>query len=128
VFADNDGDSSTGFSGMLEPKDCRQPRHDVIRRVWDTFEALPYHRLKPRQDLVNAGFCLAATGREYLVYLDQPQAVDVKLDGGPYAVEWLNARNPAKKNGWQPDARRAQAYHAARRRRLDTGTDETLML
>lgn len=92
-FADNDGDSSTGFSGSLDLKDCRQARHDVIRQVWDTFQTLPYQRTKPRPDLVDAGFCLADEGRDYLVYLPEGKAVTVKTKGGPFQVTWRNTRD-----------------------------------
>jgi hypothetical protein len=42
VFADNDGDSSTGFTGSLEPKDARTNRHDAVKRAWDLCAALPF--------------------------------------------------------------------------------------
>jgi hypothetical protein len=92
-FADNAGDSSTGFSGTLNLKDCRQARHDIIRRVWDTFQTLPYRKTKPRPDLVDRGFCLAEEGRDYLVYLDRGGSVNVKVSGGPFSVAWINARD-----------------------------------
>ncbi|MEJ7640519.1 MAG: hypothetical protein WKF75_21755 [Singulisphaera sp.] len=90
VFADNAGDSSTGFSGTMDPDDLRQARHGVIRRVWDAFESVPYGRMKPRQDLVDRGYCLAEEGREYLVYLESHATVDVRVEGEPYAVEWID--------------------------------------
>lgn len=92
VFADNDGDSSSGFSGSMELAERRQDRHDVIRRVWDFFETIPFYRMQPRQDLVDAGFCLARAGEEYLVYLEAGGTVSVKLEPGEYSVEWINAR------------------------------------
>lgn len=90
VFADNAGDSSTGFSGTMDLDDRRQARHDVIRRVWDAFESVPYGRMKPRQDLVDRGYCLAEEGREYLVYLESRATVNVRVEGEPYAVEWID--------------------------------------
>lgn len=97
VFADNDGDSSTGFSGTLDPADCRERRHDVIRRAWDAFETFPYHRMRPRQDLVDRGYCLADAGREYLVYLESRGTVNIRTEGGPCAVEWIDARDPSER-------------------------------
>jgi hypothetical protein len=41
VFADNDGDSSTGFSGGMELKDRVQEHHDPVCKVWDFFETVP---------------------------------------------------------------------------------------
>jgi hypothetical protein len=101
-FADNGGpeggsvgDSSSGFSGTLDPRDARQGRHDILKRVWDCIETMPYHRMVPRQDLVDRGFCLCEAGRAYLVYLPEGGAVDVAVVPGSYAVEWINARHPA---------------------------------
>jgi hypothetical protein len=92
-FADNRGDSSTGFSGTLKPEDRAAARHEIIKRVWDYFETTPFYRLSPRQDLVTNGFCLAEEGREYLVYLEAGGAVKVKVKPGRYAVKWVNARD-----------------------------------
>lgn len=92
-FADNQGDSSSGFSGTMRLEDRVQHRHDIIRMVWDYFETVPFHRMKPRQDLVDNGFCLAEEGKDYLVYLESPGAVTVKA-AGRYRAEWIDARNP----------------------------------
>ncbi len=94
-FADNRGDSSTGFSGTLKLEDRAQARHDIIRMVWDFFETIPFYRLSPRQDLVTSGFCLAEEGREYLIYLESGGSVSVKIKPAHlsgYAVKWINAR------------------------------------
>lgn len=93
-FADNDGDSSSGFSGTLKLADRKQPRHDVIRQVWDFWETMPYHRMAPRQDLVDNGYCLAEAGQHYLVYLESPGTVSVKVESGPFTVLWINAKDP----------------------------------
>ncbi|MDH7570149.1 MAG: hypothetical protein QHJ73_11255, partial [Armatimonadota bacterium] len=97
-FADNAGDSSTGFSGTLELDDCRQSRHDILKNVWDLFEALPYYRTRPRPDLVDRGYCLADPGRDYLVYLESPSPVRVAVEGGPYRVEWIDARRTDRRH------------------------------
>jgi hypothetical protein len=91
-FADNKGDSSTGFSGTLKLSDRVQVRHDILKQVWDFFATLPFYRWSPRQDLVSNGFCLAEEGREYLVYLEAGGSVDVQVKPGRYAVRWINAR------------------------------------
>jgi hypothetical protein len=49
--------------------------------------------MRPRPDLVDHGSCLAAEGREYLVYLASRATVNVRVEGGPYAVEWINPRD-----------------------------------
>ncbi len=101
VFADNQGDSSTGFTGTMDPADLRQARHDIVKLVWDTVETLPWQRTTPRPDLISNvvgtgnAFCLADPGRTYLVYLDAPGTVSVQTTGGPYQTEWINARQPS---------------------------------
>lgn len=99
VFADNGGaNSSAGFSGSLDPSDAAQPRHDIVRRVWDLAEQFEFDRMRPRPDLVDAGFCLAEPGRQYLVYLPLPGNVGIDIEGGPFRVEWINPRDPAERH------------------------------
>jgi hypothetical protein len=59
VFADNNGDSSSGFTGSMDLAERRQGRHDIVRRVWDFMETVPYYQMNPRRDLVSASCCLA---------------------------------------------------------------------
>jgi hypothetical protein len=106
VFADNDGDSSTGFSGTMDLKDRRQARHDVIKRVWDICATLPFGALRPQQDLVSGdhAFCLADPGRYYAVYLDRSAPVSVQLpqagDSRPsYRLRWVDAQSGARRDG-----------------------------
>ncbi|MFC1634422.1 hypothetical protein ACFL5Z_06230 [Planctomycetota bacterium] len=55
-------------------------------------------RLKPRPDLIASAeggnaFCLAEPGRYYLLYLDAPGRLNVKLEGGPFNAKWINAQD-----------------------------------
>lgn len=97
-YGDMAGNSSSGFSNTLDPADAVPSRHAIIRQVWDTFAPLPWANSKPRQDLVNTGHCLADPGRSYLVYVEQPGPVQVKIERGPFAVEWINAREPSARH------------------------------
>ncbi|MCU0916798.1 MAG: DUF4038 domain-containing protein [Planctomycetes bacterium] len=92
-LGDMDGDSSSGFSGTMDLDRRVQARHDILKAVWDFFETVPYYRMKPRQDLVDNGYCLAEPGRQYLVYLDSPGTVAVRRPTGTYKVQWINPRN-----------------------------------
>lgn len=92
-FADMDGNSSSGFSGSMDLAEKVQPRHDAIKKVWDFFEGGPFYRMKPSQDLVDAGYCLAEPGRRYLVYLEHPGAVNVQILAGDYRLKWINAQD-----------------------------------
>ena len=52
--------------------------------------------MKPRGDLSSTGYCLAAPGREYLIYQPDEGAFQVQLSGGsqtPFAVEWLDPKS-----------------------------------
>ncbi|MBN1674690.1 MAG: DUF5060 domain-containing protein [Kiritimatiellae bacterium] len=94
-FGDMAGKSSSGFSGTLDPADCIQARHDIVKRVWDFFQTVPFHRMRPRQDLVSAGYCLAEEGARYLVYLPAGGSTAVRVAGGPYRACWINAQQTA---------------------------------
>ena len=94
-FAENNGNSSSGFSGSLDLDQRNQKLHNAIKLVWDFFGTLPFHEMNPRQDLVDNGFCLARPGRRYLVYLPSECKVNVSVSKGPYRVIWIDARNPS---------------------------------
>jgi len=96
-FAENNGDSSTAFSGTMDIKDADASKHEIIKGVWDFFETVPYYTMIPRKDLVNNGFCLAEEGKRYLIYLESGGRVDVKVKKGIYKVEWINARNTVQR-------------------------------
>jgi hypothetical protein len=120
VFADNNGDSSSGFSGSLDLAERRQPRHDIVKQVWDTIAALPWQRTMPRPELVAStgggnAFCLADPGRTYLVYLDSGGAVDVRTTGGPFQVEWINAQKPDDRRRAAPTRDGGKARRPTRR-------------
>jgi hypothetical protein len=62
-----------------------------IAHFFSTFE---WWKLEPHDELVNNGaFCLAETGRMYVVYLPRGGVVSVKVDSGRYRVKWFNPRN-----------------------------------
>ena len=96
-FADNQGNSSSGFSGSLELADRMQHRHDIIRNVWDLIDTLPYHTMTPRQDLVDRGYCLACPGRAYLVYLETGGDVSIRLDGRPMTASWIQGGDTSRR-------------------------------
>ena len=81
----------------MELSERKQSRHDIVKKVWDFFETIPFYRMRPRQDLVDHGFCLAEEGREYLVYLPAGGTVNVALKDGTYRVSWIDARNTKRK-------------------------------
>lgn len=101
VFADNDGNSSTGFTGTLNPADAHPTRHAILRRIWDFMETVPFAQMRPAQDTVSAGYALAS-GTALLVYL--PAGGAVRLQGAWQAepsriakAVWVNARDPSQR-------------------------------
>jgi hypothetical protein len=111
------GNSSSGFSGTLDLGDRRQWRHDIVKRVWDFLETVPFYSMHARQDLVSAGRCLAQVGERYLVYLPCGGAVDVAVQGGPYNATWINAQDTADHRPAVPSGGRGPAAPSGDSRR-----------
>lgn len=101
-FAENSGNSSSGFSGDMDLGRKNQKVHDAVKSVWDFFEPLPFCDLSPRPDLVDKGSCLAKAGERYLVYLPSGDPVNVSVRNGPYKVIWIDARNPSRRHESEP--------------------------
>jgi hypothetical protein len=85
--------SSSGFSGSMDLKDRHQEWHDIVKKVWDFFETIPFYRMSPNQQIVDNGFCLAQEGRYYLVYLPDGGKVKLSLKAGRYKATWINAQD-----------------------------------
>ncbi len=95
-FADNNGVSSTGFSGTMDLKEVNQGKHDIVSMVHNWFATIPFNQMTTRQDLVKQGYCLAKEGEEYYIYLDTLGKVELYLDYPyPFQTEWINAKNPS---------------------------------
>jgi len=92
-YADMNGNSSTGFSGSMNLAEKVQSRHDIIKKVWDFFETIPFYKMTPSQELIDNGFCLAEQGRTYLIYLPDAGKVNVTIERGTYNITWINAQN-----------------------------------
>ncbi len=84
-FADMNGDSSSGFSGTLDPADCHPEMHAAAKSAWDFFAKIPFGRLRPTWDVARRGVCLAEDGREYWVYLVKGGSADFAVD---FATGW----------------------------------------
>ena len=91
------GNSTSGFSGSLYLVDLRQARHDIVKRVWDFFETIEFWKMSPRPDLTNAGYCLAKSNEEYLVYKPGKGSININITGGPYNVTWINAQDTSER-------------------------------
>lgn len=106
-FADNAGTSSTGFSGHPLLANRVQIKHDIMKRVWDFFESLPFYDLSPAPQWVDDGFCLAKRDSLLLVYLENGGETRLLNLSGNYQLEWINARNTDDRfDGGVVDAKR----------------------
>ena len=101
-FADMNGNSSSGFSGTMDMARKDRKCHDIVGKVWDFFETIPFWRLGPAQNLVDSGYCLAEPGSRYLVYLESRGAVNISIVPGKYSVQWINARNTRRRIDGNP--------------------------
>ncbi|MDO1446498.1 PA14 domain-containing protein [Rhodocytophaga aerolata] len=94
-YGDMNGRNHSGFSGSLNLADKVQARHDIVDKVWDFMETVPFFKMSPDQNAVNNGFCLAEAGQQYLVYLPVRGSVSIAVEPGKtYAVKWINGQNP----------------------------------
>lgn len=98
VFADNDGNSSTGFTGTLDPAHAHPTRHGILRKIWDFMESVPFGEMRPAQESVSAGYALASRTL-LLVYLPGGGSVRLRGDWSTGAAQvrealWVNARDP----------------------------------
>jgi len=60
----------------------------------DFFTAFEWWKAEPHDEFVDGGaYCLAETGRVYVVYLPYGRRVTVNLGPGNYQAEWFNPRN-----------------------------------
>ncbi|MDI1249840.1 MAG: DUF5060 domain-containing protein [Lacunisphaera sp.] len=84
-FADMDGDSSSGYSGTLDPADRHPAMHAAAKSAWDFFATIPFGRLRPVWDTAKRGVCLADGDREYWVYLVKGGATEFS---GTFPAGW----------------------------------------
>ncbi len=89
-FADMNGDSSTGYSGTLDPAQRKPAMHAAAKTAWDFFARAPFGRMKPTWDIARPGVCLAEIGREYWVYLARGGHTEFTQAFGPgWTGQWI---------------------------------------
>jgi hypothetical protein len=74
---------------VIRPEET-PPGYGYFKNLRDFFERTRYWRMEPTDGLVSEGYCLAAPGREYVVFLNKAVPFTLKLDGlsRPLKVEW----------------------------------------
>jgi len=107
-FADMDGDSSTGYSGTMNPAQRHPEMHAAIKSAWDFFAKVPFGRLRPTWDVVKNGVCLADGEREYWVYLPSGDTTEFRTAfGAGWRGEWLSPEGVAAPVAAEVEGRKA---------------------
>ena len=96
------GDWSDGVSYfyMGEPGPGKAPAQLKLLRQF--FEALPFHGMRPREELATQGFCLAAPPEVFVFYLPRGGGAEISLGpaaGGKLAARWFNPRTGEWRDG-----------------------------
>ena len=90
---------------VIRPQDT--PRgYTYFRLLKEFFNGTKYWLMKPADELVSEGYCLANPGKEYVVFLNQPNSFALRIEG---ALGLLNSE-------W---------YHPFTGERIDAGNLET---
>ncbi|MFP4056384.1 MAG: DUF4038 domain-containing protein [Candidatus Brocadiia bacterium] len=84
---------------VVRPADT-PPGYAYFRRLREFFEGTRYWELGPADELARPGRCLAAPGREYVVFLDRAQPVELELRGlaAPLQAEWYHPLTGARRS------------------------------
>lgn len=109
-FADCEGNSSSGFTGSLDPGDAHEQWHDEIKKVWDLLDDLSIVELSPDPKVAGGRLCLS-NGRRFIVYVDNDDGADsvvLAAPGGFYTGDWIDAtgasdRRSASAEGPDPE-------------------------
>lgn len=124
AFADNNGNSSTGFSGSLDPADAHPTRHANLGRIWDFMESIPFAQLRPAPEAASSGYALA--GDQMMVAcLPEGGAVELR---GPWQARAARARQAMWVNARDPHDRRAARRGRDGRFEAPDGSDWLLLL
>jgi hypothetical protein len=71
-----------------------EAKHEAVRKAmgqtWRLAAKMNLAQMTPHPDLCSTGYCLAAPGKEYLIYQLGKGAFTVTLTAGAYEAEWLD--------------------------------------
>ncbi len=87
-----DGEVRNAPPGPQEPDPFWEPMRAAMGRVASLANRLDLASMIPHPELASTGYCLAAPGREYLVYAPAgTERFTVDLEPGDYTVTWMSA-------------------------------------
>ncbi len=66
--------------------------YKLYKHFGDFWRATQYWKLEPADKLVSAGWCIAQTGREYVVFQNESRPFTLEISGAasPLTAEWFN--------------------------------------
>jgi hypothetical protein len=75
---------------VIRPKDT-PPGYAYFKHLREFFDGTAYWRMKPAEGLSSDGYCLAESGREYVVFLNAAAPFTLTLQGlaGLLKAEWF---------------------------------------
>jgi hypothetical protein len=75
---------------VIRPQDT-PPGYAYFKHLREFFDGTAYWRMKPAEGLSSDGYCLAESGREYVVFLNAAAPFTLTLQGlaGPLKAEWF---------------------------------------
>jgi hypothetical protein len=91
-FGDMNGNSSSGFSGSLDPDSANSEIHDILHNVWDIFDSLPFEDLAPAPWLAEGAFCLSDGKAKTLFYSPDGKPFRINIPV-PLRGQWINPRS-----------------------------------
>jgi len=64
--------------------------YTYFKHLREYFERIEYWLMEPHDELVSEVYCLADPGKEYVVFLNKPTRITLKIEGasGPLEAEW----------------------------------------
>ncbi|MBI2481902.1 MAG: DUF4038 domain-containing protein, partial [Planctomycetia bacterium] len=82
---------------VVRPLDV-PPGYGYFKHFGDLWRATQYWKLEPADQLVNAGWCIAQAGREYVVFQNEAQPFILEIAGAtqPLTAEWFNPHTGAR--------------------------------
>jgi hypothetical protein len=92
------------------------PKHDLTRTAMGIAKKLSERvdliSMTPQKNLASSRYCLANTGKEYLVYItrESDKNITLKLKPGTYSVEWIN---PSSGKSYQTQAYQSKSNTAS---------------
>lgn len=76
---------------VIRPEDT-PPGYAYFKNLYDFFSNTEYWLMKPADELVEDGYCLANKGKEYVIFVNKVDVLKIDLDNvsGTFTAYWFN--------------------------------------